>query len=127
MPEIEGVAYVMFRSRDPDGAIRTCTTLWPGRVDRSPCGTGSSAHLASLYARGQVQPGDEMISRSIIDSEFRVEFSGVTRVAGRDAVLPRITGRAWLYGRHEVFVDSGDPFPQGFALNDTWGPMADNI
>ncbi len=127
VPEIEGVAYVMFHSREPDGATRTCTTLWPGRVDRSPCGTGSSAHLAALYARGKAKPGDELISRSIIDSEFRVGFRGVTKVAGRDAVSPRISGRAWLYGNQEIFVDPGDPFPTGFALSDTWGPLADNI
>jgi proline racemase len=48
IPEIRGVAYVMFRGEEPDGAVRTCTTMWPGRVDRSPCGTGSSANLATL-------------------------------------------------------------------------------
>ena len=58
IPEISGVAYVMFRSNEPDGAVRTCTTMWPGRADRSPCGTGSSANLAALHARGKAKVGD---------------------------------------------------------------------
>lgn len=127
IPEISDLANVMFRSMDADGATRTCTTLYPGRVDRSPCGTGSAANLATLHARGRAQPGDELLSRSIIGSEFKVNFRAVTTVANRDAVLASITGRAWLYGKHEMFVDPEDPFPQGFALGDVWGPMAGEI
>ena len=89
MPAIQGVAYVMFRDRDSDGAIRTCTTLWPCRVDRSPCGTGSSVQLAALCARGLAKVGDRLRSRSIIDSEFEVFFRGTTTVAGRETVCPR--------------------------------------
>ncbi len=68
-PEIPGlteIAYVMFRDYQPDGSVVTCTTLKPGRVDRSPCGTGSSANLAILHARGQAKTGDKRVSRSII-------------------------------------------------------------
>ena len=124
-PELPGmteIAYVMFRSVEPDGAIRTCTTLAAGRVDRSPCGTGSSANLACLHARGQVKVGDTRRSRSIIGGEFLVEAIGETTVGGRPAVVPRITGQAWIYGREELRVDMADPFPKGFALSDTWGP-----
>ncbi len=127
IPEINDVAYVMFRDRDPDGAVRTCTTMWPGRVDRSPCGTGSSAHLATMHARGLIEPGGEFISRSIIGSEFHVALRGLTEVAGRPAVLPEITGRAWVYGFHQIGIDPTDPFPRGFALSDTWGDMAGEI
>jgi proline racemase len=124
-PELPGmteIAYVMFRSVEPDGAIRTCTTLAAGRVDRSPCGTGSSANLACLHARGQVKVGDTRRSRSIIGGEFLVEAIGETTVGGRPAVVPRITGQAWIYGREELRVDMADPFHKGFALSDTWGP-----
>jgi proline racemase len=124
-PELEGVneiAYVMFRSAEPDGAIRTCTTLSAGRVDRSPCGTGSSANLAILHARGEVKVGDSRRSRSIIGGEFLVEIIGETTVAGRPAILPRITGSAWIYGKESLRMDESDPFPRGFALSDTWGP-----
>jgi predicted CxxxxCH...CXXCH cytochrome family protein len=123
LPGIDEISYVMFRDRDPDGAVRTCTTLKPGRVDRSPCGTGSSANLAVLHARGDVKTGDMRRSRSIIGGEFEVTMLGETKVAGRPAVLPRLTGQAWVYGREELRVDPDDPFATGFALSDTWGPQ----
>lgn len=123
LPGVDEIAYVMFRDREPDGAVRTCTTLQPGRVDRSPCGTGSSANLAALFARGEVSVGDARISRSIIGGEFRAEAIGETEVGGRRAVLPRITGRGYVYGRSELRLDGEDPFATGFALSDTWGPQ----
>ncbi|AYG64202.1 proline racemase family protein [Rhizobium jaguaris] len=123
LPGVDEIAYVMFRDEEPDGAVRTCTTLQPGRVDRSPCGTGSSANLAALHARGQVSVGDMRTSRSIIGGEFRVEAIGETEVEGRKAVLPRITGRGYVYGRTELRVADDDPFRNGFALSDTWGPQ----
>jgi proline racemase len=129
-PELEGVdeiAYVMFRGRESDGAVRTCTTLKPGRVDRSPCGTGSSANLAVLHARGEVKIGDVRRSRSIIGGEFLAEAIGETHVGGRVAILPRITGQAWIYGREELRMDPDDPFANGFALSDTWGPQVDQL
>jgi len=129
-PEIaslDEIAYVMFRDRDADGAVRTCTTLKPGRVDRSPCGTGSSANLAVLHARGEVKTGDHRISRSIIGGTFRAEAIGEAAVGNIRAVLPRITGEAWVYGREELRIDPDDPFPRGFALSDTWGPQVGEL
>ena len=129
-PEIAGldeIAYVMFRDRDADGAVRTCTTLKPGRVDRSPCGTGSSANLAVLHARGEVKTGDWRMSRSIIGSAFKAEALGEASVGNIKAVLPRITGEAWVYGREELRADPADPFPKGFALSDTWGPQVGEL
>jgi proline racemase len=129
-PEREGIdalSYVMFRSRDADGAVRTCTTIPPGRVDRSPCGTGSSANLAVLHARGELRVGEVSISRSIIGGEFRAEIIGETTIAGRSAVLPRITGEGWIYGMETLRIDANDPFAAGFVLSDTWGSQADRI
>ncbi|MEZ0002935.1 proline racemase family protein [Sinorhizobium fredii] len=127
IPEIKGVAYVMFRDTEADGTVRTCTTMWPGRVDRSPCGTGSSANLATLHARGKVKPGDVLKSRSIIGSEFEVGLEAVTTVAGREAIIPTISGRGWTFGLHQVALDPFDPLADGFALTDTWGPQAGEI
>ena len=127
IPSLDEIAYVMFREYQPDGSIVTCTTLKPGRVDRSPCGTGSSANLAILHARGQLKTGDTRISRSIIGGEFTAEMLGETTVGGKPAVLPRITGQAWVYGRQELRIDPADPFTTGFALSDTWGPQVGEL
>jgi proline racemase len=127
IPGLDEVAYVMFRAREADGTVRTCTTLKPGRVDRSPCGTGSSANLATLHARGEVKVGDVRTSMSTIGGTFTAEAIGETTVGNRKAVLPRITGRAWVYGREELRVSPDDPFPTGFALSDTWGPQVGEL
>ena len=127
IPEITGVAYVMFRGRDVDGAIRTATTMWPGRLDRSPCGTGSSAQLAVMHARGEVQVGDSFVSRSVIGSEFTVSLRGLTEVAGQVAVQPGIAGRGWLFGRQQIIRDPTDPFYDGIAITDVWGPAAGQL
>lgn len=129
-PEIPGlteIAYVMFRDYQPDGSVVTCTTLKPGRVDRSPCGTGSSANLAILHARGQAKTGDKRISRSIIGGTFTAEILGETTVAGRVAVLPRITGQGYVFGRQQLRLDAQDPFARGFAMSDTWGPQVGEL
>ena len=118
---LDEVAYVMFRHRVDSRTYQTCTTLPPGRVDRSPCGTGSSANLATLSARNLVEVGDTLTSRSTIGGEFQVELLGLTNVAGKPAVLPRVTGRAWIYGLHQIGVDPDDPLAAGFMLSDTWG------
>jgi proline racemase len=124
---LDEIAYVMFRGADPDGAVRTCTTLKPGQVDRSPCGTGSSANLAALYARRQLKIGDRRLSRSIIGGEFLAEAIGETTVGPYAAILPRITGQAWIYGSEYLRIDDNDPFKTGFALSDTWGPQVDQL
>lgn len=120
---VDEIAYVMFRGREPDGAIRTCTTLKPGRVDRSPCGTGSSANLATLHARGLVAVGDKRTSRSIIGGEFQIEAIGETEVGGKKAVMPRITGQGFVFGSQTLLMSDHEPFAKGFALSDTWGPQ----
>ncbi|QCP54234.1 proline racemase [Trinickia violacea] len=120
-PQINEVAYVMFRHRISDELYQTCTTLPPGRVDRSPCGTGSSANLATLAARGLADVGSRLKSRSTIGGEFNVELLGKTYVGGKPAVLPRVQGRAWVYGFQQIGVDPDDPLAAGFMLSDTWG------
>lgn len=127
MPSLNEVAYVMFRDVEADGTIRTCTTLKPGRVDRSPCGTGSSANLAVLHAKGLVRVGDRRVSRSTIGGTFTAEAIGETTVGPYAAVIPRITGQAWIYGSESLRLSPDDPFPKGFALSDTWGPQVGDL
>lgn len=119
VPEINFLSYVMVIGDDERGP-RGATVL-SGRVDRSPCGTGNAARLAVMAARGEVSVGTTYTARSIIDSEFIVEYIGDTTVAGRRAVLPRISGRGWVVGTRMTSVDPTDPYPAGFMLSDVWG------
>jgi len=123
-PTLNQLAYVMFRQQVDDSTWQTCTTLAPGRCDRSPCGTGSSAHLAALAARGLVEVGDRLTSRSIIGGEFTVYLRGRTELAGQTAVLPRVSGRGFVYGFSQLGVDPNDPLAAGHILSDTWGEGA---
>lgn len=120
-PALNGLAYVMFRSDEPDGQLRTCTTLRPGRADRSPCGTGSNSNMAAWAARGRARPGDVVTSRSVIGGEFRTEFVEQTQVGPYVATRNRVSGQCWIYGLSQIGMDPTDPFPNGFTLSDTWG------
>jgi proline racemase len=98
----------------------TCIVA-PGRSDRSPTGTGTSARMAVLHARSQMRVGDELVHSSIIGSEFRGRIKAETTVAGRPAIVPTIRGSAWVTGFHSYVLDASDPFPEGYVVADTWG------
>jgi len=127
IPAISGIAYVMFRQLLPTGETRTATIMPPGRLDRSPCGTGSSAHLAALYERGAIAVGETITTCSVIGSRFDVTLTGTSEVAGRPAVLPRISGRGWRFGETVIDCDPGDIFADGYAVSDVWGPDAGSL
>ncbi len=92
----------------------------PGKIDRSPTGTGCSARMATLNARGLMKPGDVYRARSIIGSEFLCRIARLTAIAGRPAVIPIISGRGWITGVHQYMLDPADPWPSGYRLADTW-------
>jgi trans-L-3-hydroxyproline dehydratase len=92
----------------------------PGKIDRSPTGTGCSARMAVLSARGLMKPGDVYRARSIIGSEFLCGIARLTAVAGPPAIIPIISGRAWITGVHQYMLDPTDPWPSGYRLADTW-------
>jgi len=115
------LTHVMFISEQDDGSVLTCTTMRPGRVDRSACGTGSAALAALRIAQGRNRVHDTLITRSIIGSEFRTHIMGETRAGNFDAIETTLSGRCWLYGLSQVGIDSRDPFAEGFSLSDTWG------
>ena len=120
------ISFVMFCARPdaPGAPWHNGTVMHPGRMDRSPCGTGTAARLAVMHARGEIALGDELTVRSVIDSEFQATITGVTTAAGHPAVLPRISGRAWIYGLFQLGLDPSDPYPLGYTLPDAWGPGA---
>jgi len=124
-PEIKGIAYAMWRSDESDGAVKTCTTMKPGRVDRSPCGTGSTANMAARYARGQVSLGGEVVSRSTIGSEFVSRLVGLEKVGPYQGLNIEMSGQGWIYGMAQLGLDPSDPFPEGFLVADVWGAGRD--
>ena len=92
----------------------------PGKLDRSPCGTGCSARMAILYAKGELRKGDRMIGRSILDSRYDCSIVDETMVGDKKAIIPSIRGRAWITGTHQLMLDPEDPWPEGYRLSDTW-------
>jgi proline racemase len=92
----------------------------PGKIDRSPCGTGSSARLAVLHRRGLLAVGDGFVARSIIGSRFDCRIEAAATVGDHPAIVPSITGRAWITGTAQHMLDPNDPWPRGYRLSDTW-------
>ncbi len=99
---------------------RNAVAIQPGKLDRSPCGTGVSARLAVLHARGLLEEHEPFICRSIIDSRFDARVESLTEVGGRPAVVPSLSGRAWITGTHQHSLDPDDPWPGGYRIGDTW-------
>jgi proline racemase len=125
LPDIRNVSIVQFAGPlTLDGnratARNTCIVS-PGRSDRSPTGTGTTARMAVLHARGLLRVGGGLTHSSIIGSEFHGTIVGETKVATFPAIEATIRGRAWITGLHHYFVDADDPWPSGYVLSDTWG------
>ncbi|MDH4019848.1 MAG: proline racemase family protein [Xanthomonadales bacterium] len=97
-------------------------SIRPGKVDRSPTGTGCSARMAVLHAEGRMGVGDVYRARSIIGSEFVCGIGSTTLLDGKPAIIPAVSGRAWITGTHQLMLDPDDPWPAGYRVADTW-PM----
>jgi proline racemase len=95
---------------------RHAMAIHPGWFDRSPCGTGTSARMAQLHARGELPLGRDFVNESFIGTGFTGRLVEETEVAGLPAVVPTVTGRAWITGTAQYFLDPSDPFPAGFLL-----------
>ena len=94
--------------------------IQPGKIDRSPTGTGCSARLALLHAKGELKLGDRMIGRSIIGSHFDCRIEEELDLNGTKAIRPSVAGQAWITGTYEHKLDPTDPYPTGYKLSDTW-------
>lgn len=101
---------------------RNAVAIRPGKIDRSPCGTGCSARLAVLQAKAVLKTGDRYIGRSIINSEFHCRIEAEAKIGTRAGIVPSLSGRAWITGTHQHLLDPDDPWPGGYRLSDTW-PM----
>ena len=106
--------------RTLDGMVtsRNAVVCSPGFIDRSPCGTGTSARLALMHARGQIAVGEPFVHESIIDGKFVGTIEETTTVGPYQAVVPRVSGQAWITSVQQIGADRTDPFPTGFTLND---------
>ena len=102
---------------------KNAVTIQPGKVDRSPTGTGCSARMAVLHKRGMLKVGDLYTGESIIGSRFQCRLESVTEIGDREAVIPSISGRAWITGTHQHMLDPDDPWPEGYKIADTWPVM----
>ena len=122
-PDIHGVTFVEFAMPfDCAGGVsRNAVVVAPGRIDRSPCGTGTCARLAVLHARGTLRAGQGFTHESIIGSRFEAAIAAETTVGGRPAIVPTIAGQAWITGVFQHGVDPSDPFKGGYTLPDLWG------
>lgn len=100
---------------------RSAVAIRPGKIDRSPTGTAVSARMALMAARGQMRHDQTFEAESIIGSTFLGRITGTVDLAGRPAILPEISGRAWITGTHQHMLDPDDPWPRGYRLRDTWG------
>jgi proline racemase len=119
-------------AHDPRNSWRNVTTVstgaldwdrpstWTGVIDRSPCGTGTCAKMAVLHAKGRLALGEDFRHEGILDTVFTGRLVEETRVGDRAAVLPTITGTAWITGFASYVLDPTDPFPEGFTVGDLW-------
>lgn len=94
---------------------------WTGSIDRSPCGTGTCARMAVLHARGELAIGNEFHHEGILGTVWTGRLLRETTVGDLPAVVPSLTGQAWITGMSQYVVDAEDPFPTGFTVGDIWG------
>jgi proline racemase len=120
-PDLHTVTFTTFTGPPLHGGDgRNATVVKPGRLDRSACGTATCARLAILRERGHLDVGEDYVHESIISTTFTGRIVRLADVGGHRAVVPSITGRAWITGLHQLGRDPDDPLGRGFTLPDTW-------
>ena len=123
-PQIRGITGMEFTGplvREGSAPrARNAVVVSPGRLDRSPCGTGTCARLAVMHAKGMIAAGETFIHESVIGSRFESRVEAATRVGGRPAVVASVAGQAWITGLTQLGLDPDDPWPRGYTLSDTW-------
>lgn len=123
-PELPGITQTMFVQplhREAGGLVsKNAVVVSPGRIDRCPCGTGTSARLAVMYARGQIAVGERFTHRSLIASEFLAHIVTTTRQGDYTAIVPSVAGRSWITAINTYVLEDDDPYPSGYRISDTW-------
>jgi proline racemase len=115
-PDVDQCHHVVLTGPTEDGVARAATAIHPGWIDRSPCGTGTSARMAALATRGELGLDTDFVHASLIGSRFTGRLIAETTVGPYRAFVPTITGRAWITALATYLLDPDDPFPAGFQL-----------
>lgn len=118
-PFLKGISHVMFSApaTDPKATLRNTVIFLPSSVDRSPCGTGTSARVASLFAKGQLGLNEEFVHESIIGTQFTARIVEAVDVGGCKGGIPEVSGRAHLTGLNKFVIDPDDPLKHGFRMD----------
>jgi proline racemase len=126
-PELPDWAHISFcqiagplERVDGVATAANAVAIRPGKIDRSPCGTGCSARMAVLHRRGVLAVGERFVARSLIGSRFECRIEAEATVGDHPAIVPSIAGRAWITGTAQHMLDPDDPWPRGYRLSDTW-------
>lgn len=123
-PEIHTINQTLFagplRETAQGKTARNAVIVSPGRIDRSPCGTGTSARLAVMHAKGQIGVGERFVHQSILGTEYEGEIIETLSVGPYQGIRPTIKGQAWITGFFQYVVDPSDPFQEGYTLSDVW-------
>lgn len=120
-PELEHIKTVDLiewwsETDNPDATLKNCVVFGQGQVDRSPCGTGTSAKMATLFAKGQLKKDEEFVYESILGTLFYGKVIDEAKVGEFDAVIPQVSGSAWITGFNHFVIDETDPVKHGFIL-----------
>ncbi|MEZ1436431.1 proline racemase family protein [Pseudomonas shirazica] len=119
-------------SEDPNADWKNAVTMtcgefswddpatWTGALDRSPCGTGTSAKMATLHAKGELPLHQDFRHQGLLGNIYTGRLIDETSIGGNEAVVPTITGKSWIYGLNTFVLDHDDPFPEGFTIGDIW-------
>jgi 4-hydroxyproline epimerase len=116
--QIRGLSHVMWTGKtlDPTSTARNAVFYGDKAIDRSPCGTGTSARMAQWFAKGLLKPGDDFIHESFIGSKFTGRIEEVTKIGDKPAIVPSIEGWAKVYGYNTIILDDDDPYVHGFQV-----------
>lgn len=117
-PQIRGLSHILWTGKtlDPTSTARNAVFYGDKAIDRSPCGTGTSARLAQWYAKGLLKPGEDFIHESFIGSKFIGRIEEETEINGKPAIIPSIEGWAKVYGYNTILLDDDDPYVHGFQV-----------
>lgn len=123
-PDWTHISFCLFAGRpyheNGELTAKSVVAIQPGKIDRSPTGTAVSARMALMNARGELSEGETLTGISIIGTRFTGRIVKETTIGDQKAIIPSISGRAWITGVSQLMLDPSDPFPGGYRLSDTW-------